>query len=265
MKRFLSLILALILFVFSLVACAREDEPTLEDPVVEDEILIGNEIENTVTVYFFELGSIGMIIDTQEFVRNIDVPLSYVVAQHLFSDNIPKKASHLFIGQGKFEDLYVSNGVAFLHISVPENYINKLSIFSAMMSITNTLCGLQDIDCVSLIINGEEFTPQGVLTNPMYPTDDDIGTLWLLHEKYYGSDAGIIPDITNDYILYFSDLSSNSLVAEVREAAFDTENDLKNVLDELVRGPNDTYLQKLLINDFQIENQIGRASCRERV
>lgn len=187
--------------------------------------------------------------------RQISLPsdktLEEVVAENLLSTPedtglstvVPYGTTLLWLEQ--------SNGVVTVDLSIDaRNVENEQALLNMRAAFANTLCALDGVEYVNLLIGGQE---EGILGMPMGTMTQNDGNLATLWAQVQADEARFIQGLEEErtlerYVtLYFPAQDNTYILPEVRKIVFTDENYEAALLDELLKGPSDNQGTKRLV------------------
>lgn len=143
-----------------------------------------------------------------------------------------------FLGRASVAWSVVSRSVAIINIAGDFTELTDRDMFSSIVSITNTLCQLNDVDYVEILINGETLPSRGLLDFPMTSLDGPLHTQYLIHQDLLAQSEDTVASAPDQLVLYYLDHASNYLLAEVRAVEFDPETMTRDIFQQLKNSPH---------------------------
>ena len=131
----------------------------------------------------------------------------------------------------------VSRNLVKLNIGVDLSSLTDRELFCSIISLTNTLTELDGIDYVKLKINGDDFKPTGIFSNPLIHQSENLYLLYLKNIDYLKNGTPDVLESSSKSLLYFTDLSGKFLIAEVRSGYRSGENFAVDLINQLKSGP----------------------------
>ncbi|MCK5128892.1 MAG: GerMN domain-containing protein [Clostridiales bacterium] len=142
-----------------------------------------------------------------------------------------------FGGSAYLISVQVSRDLVVVDIGADVSLLSEKELFSSIVSLTNTLTELTDINYVKLSINGVNFLSTGILINPLVRQSENLYLSYLEHQDYVNSSTGFKVSLSPNYVLYFVDYSNQFLLTEIRTSYQSSNNLALDLLTELKNGP----------------------------
>ena len=163
--------------------------------------------------------------------------LAYSAASSLLSGRGAQDYYIPFGGEASLKSAAVSRNVAKISIEGDLSPLTQKEYFASVVSLVNTITELDEIEYVKLSVNGTDFKPLGIFSNPLTHQSQDLYLLYLKHLDYLEDGNSSNYEIDSKNLLYFSDLSGKFLLAEVRSGYQSGENLAVDLINQLKSGP----------------------------
>lgn len=174
---------------------------------------------------------------TLEMPRNSNISLAQSTAYSLLSGEGSAGYYVPFNAKAYPLKVEVSRNLIEINIGGDFSELSEKEFFSSIVSLTNTLTGLKNIDYVKLAINNLDFVPTGVFTNPLTYQNENLYLLFLEHQDYLNNETEQKPETTPSYLLYFMDFSGKYLLTEIRRSFQSNDDIIIDLFNELKNGP----------------------------
>ena len=231
------IIFLLLIFLFS--GCdSRIDTPTTASPSPTTTPSLYGENSKSIIVLSYPGAGLSSINRVTFETVGLGNSLAYSAATSLLSGKGAEDYYVPFNGKASLSKIAVSRNVAKIYISGDFSGLTGREYFCSIVSLANTVTELEGIEYMKLYINGEDFRPLGIFTNPLVHMDGDLYTLYLKHQDYMTNNIDISTNIDTKNLLYFTDLSGKFLLAEVRSGNQSGENKALDLLNQLKSGPS---------------------------
>jgi len=149
-----------------------------------------------------------------------------------------EEISALFGGKATLRSAALSRGIAIVDLGGNLDELSEREFFSGIVALTNTLTELPQINYVNFSINGSPMINSGILTNPMSKQSGELLVLWMEHQYYMETPAGVKQIDAPKALLYFPDLNSSLLLADVRTRYQNSGDMAADLFNELKNGPS---------------------------
>ncbi|MEX1377562.1 MAG: GerMN domain-containing protein [Eubacteriales bacterium] len=160
-----------------------------------------------------------------------------VVANKLLNTTLTEEDNYSvpFGGNVSLGWLVVSRNLAEINLIGDFSVLTEKEILAGIVSIVNTLCEINTIEYVEIMLNGSQFVNRGLLVNPMTTNSSSLHLMYLDH-------INIIEDeqrkmTKNKNILYFLDKDSNFLIAEISNITIGKEKAAEDLFKLLKNEP----------------------------
>ena len=163
--------------------------------------------------------------------------LTYMAAASLLSGRGAQDYYVPFGTKASLKSVAVSMNVAKISMEGDFSELTPKEFFASVVSLTNTLTELDEIEYVKLKINGVDFKPLGIFTNPLTHQPQDLYLLYLKHQDYLENGNSANYENESKNLLYFTDISGKFLLAEVRSGYKSGENLAVDLINQLKSGP----------------------------
>ena len=232
-------ILLLTLLIFLLSGCTEQAIPAqnIVPPPTETTPLYEQSSKSIIVLSYPASDLLSLNRVTLE-ISGLGNSLAFSAATSLLSGKGGENYYVPFNGIASLTKIAVSRNVAKIYIKGDFSQLNGKEYFSSIVSLANTITELDGIDYIKLYINGEDFLPLGVFTNPLVHMDADLYTLYLKHQDYLSNNIDNLENTDSKNLLYFTDLSGKFLLAEVRTGSQTGENKAIDLLNQLKSGPS---------------------------
>lgn len=194
--------------------------------------------QKTITLYYPDLALKNLLRIVNEvniFERSSEV---WVITNRLLMHTPQEDANYTVPFNNKIgvDWIKVSRNLAKINLNGDFNQFTEKEFFCGIISIVNTVCQINQIDFVEILINGQQFKNRGLLVNPMSTMDTSLHLIYLDH-------INIIQLDNRDYdrdkiILYYLDTNSNFLIAEVSNTTVSEEGFVGDLFRLLKNEPN---------------------------
>jgi germination protein M len=170
-----------------------------------------------------------------------DKTLEEVVAENLLS--MPENAALGAVAPygTTLLSLEQSNGVVTVDLSIDARSVeNEQALLNMRAAFANTLCALDGVAHVNLLIGGQE---EGILGMPMGSMGKNDGNLATLWAQVQADEARFVQGLEGEHTLernvtfYFPAQDDVYILPEVRSIVFSDENYPQTLMTELLKGP----------------------------
>lgn len=178
--------------------------------------------------------------------REVSVPsdktLEEVVAENLLS--MPESAglSEVVPYGTTLLSLEQSNGVVTVDLSIDARSVeDEQALLNMRAAFANTLCELDGVEYVNLLIGGQEEGILGMPLGAMSQNDGNLATLWA---QVQADEARFVQGLEEErtlernVTLYFPAQDDTYILPEVRKIEFTDDNYQAVLMDELLKGPS---------------------------
>ncbi len=228
-------ILALIIISVFLTGCQTEEPQSAPLPTKDN--TISAEASKAIVVLSYPSADFAKLNRVTFEVPGLGNSPAYLAATSLLSGRSSQDYYVPFGGSASLQNIAVSRNLVKIDILGDFSSVSDQEFFCSIISLTNTLTELEDIEYVKLRINGEDYKPLGIFSNPLTHEDENLYLLYLQHQDYLRNGTAANKDFKSKSLLYFSDLSGKFLLAEVRSSYQSGENLAVDLINQLKSGP----------------------------
>lgn len=167
---------------------------------------------------------------------------------HPGTENVRPLGGGVTLALSGADPVEVSGGVCTVNLSASALQLSQQDFYTACLAITSTLCNLEGVSCVSILVAGRAismdaagYLPLGVLT----PQSGELPALWeqlAARRIPVGEVPGAIP-LTAEAALYFPLADGSGIVPETRAISFPGQHPQQLILGlmaALSEGPRST-------------------------
>ncbi len=229
-----------VLFLYGCVSGSGEVIYELDNSTVGETYEMKSDFINTktVTLYFPDSGftSLSRIVKEISVVQGGSEILS--IARKLLNSTVTQEDSYVvpFYGTADVDWIVLSRNLATVNLEGDFSVFSEQEMFCGIVSLVNTLCELNAIDYVEILLNGKQFESRGLLVNPMSSIGSTLHLMYLDHINIIESEDRKIT--RNKNILYFLDTNSNFLIAEISNVAVSKEKAAEDLFKLLKNEPD---------------------------
>ncbi len=241
MKKFRGIIAAVLAVLFLSACITDSDDITYElnNSTVGETYQKKSDFINTktVTLYYPDSG----LNTLSRIVKEVSVVQSgseiNAIANKLLSSTVTEEDAYIvpFNGVVSASWIIVSRNLASVNLSGDFTQFSEQEIFCGIVSLVNTLCELNAIDYVEILLNGKQFESRGLLVNPMSSFSSTLHLQYLDHINIIESEDRKIT--RNKNILYYLDRNSNFLIAEVSNVTISRDKAAEDLFKLLKNEP----------------------------
>jgi len=231
MKRLLSLFI-IILFI---TGCQEQSPQTAPSPT-QNAAIITEPAKNIVVLSYPSL-DLSILNRVTFEIAGPGNSLAYSSVSSLLSGRSAQNYYIPFNGYASLKSVAISRNVAKVSIEGDFAEVSSKAFFCSVVSLTNTLTELKEIDYVKLKINGSDFKPLGIFSNPLTHHSEELYLLYLQHQDYIKNSPKTAGEIDSKKLLYFADISGKFLLAEVRSSYQSGDNLAVDLINILKSGP----------------------------
>lgn len=191
----------------------------------------------TVTLYYPDTSSDNLLRIVKEIniIQNGSEVL--VIAKRLLNTILTEEDNYIvpFNGEVDVGRIFVSKNLAIVNLEGDFTLYTEQEFYCGMVSIVNTLCELNSIEYVEILLNGKQMINRGLLVNPMSTMDNSLHLGYLDHKDIIENEDRRITRDKN--ILYFLDKDSNYLIADISNVTVSKESAAENLFQLLKNQP----------------------------
>ena len=238
-KGFLAIFIICVLILSACNGAADAEPITLDGSLVGEKYEMTSDFINTktVTMYYPDATNDNLVRVVKEISIIQKGSELKVAANKLLNTTLAEGDNYIvpFNGTIRLDWLVVSRNLAIVNLGGDFSVFTEKEIFAGIISIVNTLCEINTVDYVEIMMNGEQFVNRGLLVNPMTTMSSSLHLMYLDHINIIEDDQRKITK--NKNILYFLDKDSNFLIAEISNTTIGKEKAAEDLFKLLKNEP----------------------------
>lgn len=233
----------LFIFVFALISGCSQPIDTapieLNNSIVGEAYQMKSDFINTksVTLYYPDSDADNLLRIVKEVSIVQDGSEVLAIAKKLLNTTLTEEDNYNvpFNGEVNATRIVVSKNLAVVNLKGDFTLFTEQEFYCGIVSVVNTICELNSIEYVEILLNGKQMENRGLLVNPMSTMDSSLHLGYLDHKDIIENEDRKINIDKN--ILYFLDRNANFLIADISNVTVSRENAAEDLFQLLKNQP----------------------------